>query len=55
MATDTFIMVTSNRHSKRVMVFNATFNNNQLYRGGQLLLVKDTGEPLESQQPVVSH
>jgi len=35
MPTDTFIMITSNRHRKRVMVFNATFNNNQLYCGGQ--------------------
>jgi hypothetical protein len=38
-----------------VMVFNTTFNNFQLYRGGHVLLVEETGEPGENHRPVVSH
>jgi hypothetical protein len=38
-----------------VMVFSATFNKIQIYRGGQVLLVEETGVPEENHRPAVSH
>jgi hypothetical protein len=40
------------------MVFNDTFNNISAisdYRGGQVLLVEETGVPGENQRPAASH
>jgi hypothetical protein len=37
------------------MVFNATFNNIQLYHTGQFLLVEEIGVPGENLRPAISH
>jgi hypothetical protein len=37
------------------MVFNATFNNILVISGRSVLLVEETGVPVENHQPVASH
>jgi hypothetical protein len=38
-----------------VMVFNATINTIQLYRGGAVLLIEETGVLEDNPRPVTSH
>jgi len=37
------------------MVFNATFNNNSVISWRSVLLVEETGVPVENYRPVSSH
>ena len=39
----------------RVLVFNATFNNNSVISWRSVLLVEETGVPGENHRPVASH
>ena len=39
----------------RVMVFNATFNNISVISWQSVLLVEETGVPVENHRPVASH
>jgi len=44
------------KHTNRVMVFNATFNNiNSVISWRSVLLVGETGVPGENHRPVASH
>ena len=37
------------------MVFNATFNNISVMSWGSVLLVEETGGPVDNHRPVASH